>query len=86
MYQKAYKKIWFKMAKWYLRKSGFNFSYVNEIPLGRGKEMTLTFNSHLPLLTQLVGCIYQLSGHRLLYFLKNHFFTFSYRQAYVYQI
>ena len=30
-----------------------------------GKEMTLTFNTQIPSLTQLVVCIYQLSGHWL---------------------
>ena len=29
------------------------------------KEMTLTFNTHIPSSSQLVVCIYQLSGHRL---------------------
>ena len=28
-----------------------------------GKEMTLTYNSHIPSFTQLVDCIYQLAGH-----------------------
>ena len=37
--------------------------------------MTLTFNTHLSSITQLVVCIYQLSGHRLLYFLKNPLFS-----------
>ena len=32
--------------------------------------MTLTFNTHLSSLTQLVVCMYHLSGPRLLYFLK----------------
>ena len=36
--------------------------------------MTLAFNTHLPSITQLVVCIYQLSGHRLLYFLQNSLF------------
>ena len=30
-----------------------------------GKEMTLAFNTHITSLSQLVVCIYQLSGHRL---------------------
>ena len=33
--------------------------------------MTLTLNTHIPSLTQLVVCIYQLSVHRLQKFLKN---------------
>ena len=46
--------------------------------------MTFTFNTHFPSLTQLVVCMYHLSGHRLLYFLKNPLFSyFSYRNAYV---
>ena len=32
---------------------------------GQGKEMTLTFNTHLSSSAQLVVCIYQLSGHWL---------------------
>ena len=30
-----------------------------------GKKTTLTFNTHIPSKTQLVVCIYQLSGHWL---------------------
>ena len=37
--------------------------------------MTLTFNIHIPSRSQLVVCIYQLSGHRLQYFLKNPLFS-----------
>ena len=37
--------------------------------------MTVTFNTHLPSLTQLVVCMYHLSGHLLLYFLKNPLFS-----------
>ena len=40
-----------------------------------GKEMTLTFNTHISSKSQLVVCIYQLSGHRLQYFLKNSLFS-----------
>ena len=43
--------------------------------LGQGQEMTLTFNTYIPSLTQLVVCTYQLSGHKLLYFLKNPLFS-----------
>ena len=39
------------------------------------KEMTLTFNTHIPSESQLVVYIYQLSGHRLQYFLKNSLFS-----------
>ena len=42
---------------------------------GQGKEMTLTFNAHLPSSTLLNVCLYQLSGHRLLYILKNSLFS-----------
>ena len=38
--------------------------------------MTLTFITHLPSKTHLVVSIYQLPGHRLLYFLKNLLFSF----------
>ena len=38
---------------------------VPHMTLGQGQEMTLTFNTHIPSLTQLVVCIYRLSGHRL---------------------
>ena len=49
-----------------------------------GQEMTLTFNTHLPSLTQLVVYMYQFLGHRLLYFLKNPLVSlFSYRNVYV---
>ena len=37
--------------------------------------MTLALNIHIPSLTQLVVCIYQLSGHRLQLFLKNPLFS-----------
>ena len=37
--------------------------------------MTLTFNTHISLLTQSVACIYQLSGRRLQKFLKNPLFS-----------
>ena len=33
--------------------------------LGHGQEMTLTLNTNKPSSTQLVVCIYQLSGHRM---------------------
>ena len=39
--------------------------------------MTLTFNTHLPSLTQLVVCMYHLSGE------KSTVFTFSYGKAFV---
>ena len=42
---------------------------------GQSPEMTLTLNAHIPSLTQLVVCIYQLSGHRLQQFLKNPLFS-----------
>ena len=42
--------------------------------LGQGQEMTFT-NTHIPLLTPLVVCVYHLSGHRQLYFLKNPLFS-----------
>ena len=42
---------------------------------GQGQEMTLNFNTQLPSITQLVVRIYYLSGHRLLYFLKNPLFS-----------
>ena len=46
--------------------------------------MTLTFNTNFPSLTQLVVCMYHLSGHRLLFFLKKStVFHCSYRKAYV---
>ena len=38
--------------------------------LGQGQEKTLTFNTHITILTQLVVCIFKLSGHRLQQFLK----------------
>ena len=44
-------------------------------------HMTLTFNNHIPSLTQLDVCIYQLSDNRLQQFLKNSLFTFSNRIA-----
>ena len=62
-------------------KSKFQFSYVNDLwsrsgmTFGQGLEMTLTFNTYLPSLTQLVVCIYQLSGHRLQKFLKSPLFS-----------
>ena len=36
-----------------------------KMTLGRGQEMTFTLNTHIFSLTQLVVCIYQLSGHML---------------------
>ena len=42
---------------------------------GQGQEMILNFNTQLPSITQLFVCIYYLSGHRLLYFLKNPLFS-----------
>ena len=46
----------------------------------QGQEITLTFNIHIPSLTQLVVCICQLSGHRLQEFLKNPLFSLSNRE------
>ena len=43
--------------------------------LGQGQEMTLTYNTHITSLTQLVVCIYQLSGRSLQYFKKIHCFS-----------
>ena len=38
--------------------------------------MILTFNTHIPSLTQSVVCVYQISGHRLQYFSeKNSLFS-----------
>ena len=56
-----------------LRKSGLNFCMYTT--LGQGQVMTLTFNTHIPSFSQLVVCIYQLSGHRLQQFLKNPLFS-----------
>ena len=70
------------MAQWYLRKTGFNFQML--MTFGQGQEMTLTFITHLPSLTQLVVYMYQFACHRLLYFFeKSTGFTFSYRKVYV---
>ena len=38
-------------------------------------SMTFTLNTHITSFTQLAVCIYQLSGHRLQYFLKNPLFS-----------
>ena len=46
----------------------------------QGQEITLTFNIHIPSLTQLVVRIYQLSGHRLQEFLKNPLFSLFTRE------
>ena len=54
--------------------------------LGQGQEMALTFNTHIPSLTQLVVCVYQLSGHRLLILsVKSTAFTFSYEKTLSFQ-
>ena len=39
-------KIWFKTAKWFLRKACINFHIA--MKLGQGQEMPLTFNTHIP--------------------------------------
>ena len=44
-------KIWWKIAQWFLRKASFNFHMY--MTLDQGQEMTLTFNTHIPSLTQL---------------------------------
>ena len=41
------------------------FEFCMYTTLGQGQIMTLTFNTHIPSRSQLVVCIYQLSGHRL---------------------
>ena len=51
-----HKKIWFRSAKWFLRKSGLNFCMYTT--LGQGQEMTLTFNTHIPSYIQLDVCSY----------------------------
>ena len=45
------------MAQSFLRKANFNFQM--QMTLGQGQELTLTFNTHISALSQLV------SGHRL---------------------
>ena len=47
----------------HLRKSDVNF--CKYMTLGQGKEMTLTFNTHIPSYIQLDDCSYKLSGHWL---------------------
>ena len=42
---KAFIKIWFRLAQYFLRKSGLNFCMYTT--LGQGQEMTLTFNTHI---------------------------------------
>ena len=44
-------------------KASFNFHIL--MTLGQSQEMTFT-NTHIPLLTPLVVCVYHLSGHRQL--------------------
>ena len=41
------------------------FEFFLYTTLGQGQVMTLTFNTHIPSWSQVVVCIYQLSGHRL---------------------
>ena len=52
--------------------------------LGQGQEITLTFNTHIQSQTQLVVCIYQLSGlqQAVIVSEKSTVYTFSYRKAY----
>ena len=74
MYLKVYiKKIWLMLAQWFLREASFNFHMY--MTFGQSKEITLTFNTHIPPLTQFVVRIYQLSGHRLQLCLKNTLFS-----------
>ena len=50
-------KIWFRTAKYFLRKSGFNFCMYTT--LDQGQEMKVTFDTHIPSLIQLNVCSYQ---------------------------
>ena len=60
---KAYKQDLVESGPVVAEKNKFIFQYVND--LGPGQEITLTFNTHIHSLTQLVVCIYKLSGHGL---------------------
>ena len=51
--------------------------------LGQGQKLTMTLNPHKPSSTQLVSCIYHLSGQSKLISEKSTVFTFTYRKAYV---
>ena len=74
LYLKVSYKIWFRSAKWFLRKSSLKFCMYT--------TLTLTFNTHVSSYVQLDVCSYQLSGH-CSSFCKSTVFTFSYRKALV---
>ena len=75
LYLKAYIKIGLKWPKGIYEKSRVSVYFSDVIDLGPRSKMTMTFNTHLPSLTQLVVCMSHLSGLRLLYFLKNPLFS-----------
>ena len=62
-----------KWSSGFLGKASFNFHMY--MPWGQSPEMTLTLNAHIPSITQVGVCIYQLSGQRLHKFLKNPLFS-----------
>ena len=80
MYQKAYIQNLGKNGQVVSEKSKFLFSYVNDL----GQEMTITFNTHIPSLTQLVVCICTIFRSKAaIVSEKSTVFTFFYRKAQV---
>ena len=80
----SFHKNLFRIGTVVSEKIRFEFLYITT--LGKGQEMTLTFNTHIPSYIQLDVCSYQLSGHWLERFLKNPLFSLFPIESLSYQI